>query len=278
LFNVFIDASSLQNLASLETIQEVSNKAAANLALLTQAKVQELAGEKLHSRLEMFRKGLSFKKEEDGVYIIHLDEEQAWINDGYAARSLIPDLLNSPKAKTALDGSKYLCVPFQMTAGKVGATQTTQAGQELVQAMKQQLKQATIPFAKTERDSSGMPLLGRIHKLQLKTPLKKRDPEPGHGNQGMGHGAVGQPMQGPTGRGFLEGAGVYQSLNSRGKVERSVISFRVASSKQIGTGLWDHPGLEPTHIFEDAYEFALRELETNVMPHILKEISERSGQ
>jgi hypothetical protein len=271
LFNVFIDASSLQNLASLETIQEVSNKAAANLALLTQAKVQELAGEKLHSRLEMFRKGLSMKQEDSGVWIIHLEESEAWINDGYPAHSLIPDLLNSPKAKMASDGSKYLVVPFQMTAGKVGATQTTSAQQDLVQAVKQQLKQSKIPFAKIEKDQSGMPLLGRVHKLNLQTPAKTKE------GPGQGWGQIGNARVGATGIPFLQGAGVYQSVNSKGKVERSVMTFRVASSKHEAQGRWQHPGLEPTHIFEDAYEFALRELETNVMPSIMKEIAARAG-
>jgi hypothetical protein len=271
LFNVFIDASSLQNLASLETIQEVSNKAAANLALLTQAKVQELAGERLHSRLEGFRKAVHLDPEGSGVWIISLEKDQEWVNSGYPAHSMIPDLLNSPKAKTAKDGSRYLVVPFQMTAGKVGATQTTPAQQDLVQAMKQQLKQAKIPFAKIEKDSSGLPLLGRIHKLNLRTPAKTKE------GPGQGWGNIGGPRVGATGIPFLQGSGVYQSLNSKGKVERSVMTFRVASSKHEAEGRWQHPGLEPTHIFEDAYEWALRELDQNIMPAILKEIGDSSG-
>ena len=69
MLNVQIDVSALQNLANLEQVQKIADQAAASLALLTQAKVQELAGEKLHSRLEMFRKGLSMKQEDSGIWV-----------------------------------------------------------------------------------------------------------------------------------------------------------------------------------------------------------------
>jgi hypothetical protein len=271
--NVNIDLSGLLNLANLDDLKRIGELAAANLALLTQAKVEELAGQRLHSRLAQFREGLSPPKQDDsGVWVIHLDDEQAWINDGYAAHSMIPDLLNSPKAKMAADGSKYMVIPFSHTAGKSGPTQTTPAQQDLVVAIKKQLNNQKIPWGKVEKDSSGMPILGRVHKLNLQTPNKMREAMSGHGRQGMGWGNVGEKMVGATGIGFLEGAAVHQSLSSKGKVERSVMTFRIASSKHEAQGRWQHPGLEPTHIFEDAYEWALKEIDLTVMPSIMKEI------
>ena len=275
MFNVNIDLSALKDLANLEEVQRIGNQAAANLALLTHAKVEELAAQKLHSRLEMFRKAVSFKQEDSGVFLIHLDASADWINDGYPAHSMIPDLVNSPKAHIANDGHKYMIVPFTMTAGKSGPTQVTPAQNELVESVKKQLKEAKIPWAKIEKDDQGRPKLGQLHKLNLSTVLKNREARPGHGRDSLGYGAVGGPRVGMTGIPFMSGAGIYQSLSSTCKVERSVMTFRVASEKQMSP-LWDHPGLEPTCIFEEAYEWALRELQDNVMPSITKEISELS--
>jgi hypothetical protein len=265
MLNVNIDLSSLEGMADLSELEKIGEKAAANLALLTQAKVQELAGERLHSRLDMFRKGLSLKQEKSGVWLIHLDTELGWVNDGFPAHSLIPDLVNSPKAHMSADGHKYIIVPFQH---KGGPTQNTPAQMDLVNAVKQQMKKDKIPWAKVEKDSSGMPLLGRLHKLKVQTPSKT------HEGPGQGWGAVGAPRVGATGIPFLQGAAVHQSLTEKGKVERSVMTFRVASEKHEAEGRWHHPGLEPTNILEDAYEWALKELETNVMPDIVRQISE----
>jgi hypothetical protein len=270
--HVTIDLDSLRHLADVDAIQKIGDKAAADLALLTQAKVNELAGERLHSRLEMFRKGLSLKQEDSGVWLIHLDEKAAWIEDGMPAHSLLPDLLNSPKAKTAADGSRYMIIPFANTAGKGGATQTTPVQQGLVAAIKKQLKQEGVSWSRTEVDDQGRPKLGRLHQLKMTTPNKPHEPKSGHGRGGMGWGSVGSPMVGATNIPFLENAAVYQTLNSSGKVERSVMTFRVASSKHEAQGRWQHPGIEPAHILNDAYEFALQELEQHLMPDIIRQI------
>jgi hypothetical protein len=265
LLNIQIDLSGLQNLANLEEIKRIGDAAAGQLAILTHAKVQEFAAQKLHSRLEMFRKGLSMKQE-DGIWIIHLENELSWIEDGMPAHSMLPDLLDSPKAKIASDGSKYCIIPFANTAGKTGATQVTAAQQDLVGAIKQQMKQDKIPWAKIDKDDQGRPKLGLLQKINVRTPNKT------HEGPGQGWGAVGGQRVGATGIPFLQGAQVFQNLNSKGKVERGVITFRVASSKHMGSGRWEHPGLEPAHALNDAYEWALNEVQVNIMPNIIKEI------
>ena len=266
LLSVNIDLSGLQNLANLEEIKRIGDAAAGQLAILTHAKVQEIASQKLHSRLEAYRKALSFKQEESGVWLVHLEADADWIEEGVKAHSMVEDLLNSPKAKTALDGSRYMAIPFAITSGKSGPTQTTDYQQELVQAVKQQLKQAKIPFAKIERDASGMPRLGTLHKLNLQTPLK------GSQGPGQGWGQIGSPRVGATGIPFMANASVRQGLNSAGKVERSVMTFRMVSSKHAAEGRWFHPGLEPVNAFQEAYDFALHELEINIYPDIVKQI------
>ena len=268
MLSVNIDLSALKDIANIDEVRNIAEAAAANLALLTQAKVQELASEKLHSRLKMFRDGLSMRQEDSGVWIIHLDEKVAWINDGFEAHSLIPDLLNSPKAKTAADGHKYMIVPFVNSAGRSGPTQTTSYQQDLVGAIKQQLKQAKIPWGKIEKDDQGRPKLGKLHSLNLQTPNKTKE------GPGQGWGGIGSPRVGATDIEFLNGASIYQSKGPGGKVERSVITFRIASEKHLGTGRWEHPGLDATHILEGAYQWALEELDRNVMPDIIRQVGE----
>ena len=277
MLSVTIDLSALQPLADLSQLERIGNEAAASLALLTQAKVEELAGEKLHSRLDMFRKNLSIKQEDSGVWIIHLDAEADWIEEGVKAHSMVSDLLKSPKAKISEKGEKYLVVPFAMTSGKSGPTQTTNVQQQLVQSVKKQLKDAKISFGKIEKDASGMPLLGTLHKLNLSTPSRKDWAQPGHGHGGAGWGPPGYPMIGATGIPFLAGAQVTQSLNSKGKVERSVMTFRVVKEGHEQEGRWYHPGLEPLNAFGQAYDWAMRELETNVYPDIMRKIEQLSS-
>jgi hypothetical protein len=190
---------------------------------------------------------------------------------------MVSDLLKSPKAKVSSTGEKYLVVPFAMTSGKSGPTQTTNVQQQLVQSVKKQLKDAKISFGKIEKDASGMPLLGTLHKLNLSTPSRKDWAQPGHGHGGAGWGPPGYPMIGATGIPFLAGAQVTQSLNSKGKVERSVMTFRVVKEGHEQEGRWYHPGLEPLNAFGQAYDWAMRELEQNVYPDIMRKIEQLSN-
>jgi hypothetical protein len=269
MLNVNIDLKAIENIYNIDVIRKAGNDAAHKLTLLTQAKIEELASERLHSRLQMFREGMSIKQEDEGVYIIHLDEKLTWIEEGLQAHSMIPDFMQSPKCKIAADGHRYLVVPFK---NKVGSsyTNTTPVQMSLVNAIKDKLKKDKIPWSKIEKDDQGRPKIGMLHKVQIKTPEKFRE------GSGMGHGPIGSERQGWTGKPFLEGASLYQNKTSSGKIERGVITFRVASEKQLGSEMWTHPGLHASNILEDAYKWALNELEKNIMPEVIKQIEEAS--
>jgi hypothetical protein len=266
MFNVNIDLTSLQNMFNYEEVQKISDNAARQLALLTQAKITELANEKLKTRRKTFLEGISLKQEDSGVWLIHIDESVHWINDGVEEHSMLPDFLRSDKAKTAADGHKYLVIPFEFQAGKGGPTQNTPYQQDLVNAIKNQLKAAKIPWGKIEKDDKGNPALGRLHSLTMKTPSKTKN------GPGQGWGKLGDSRMGPTDIPFLQGAAVYQTKNEKGKIERSVMTFRVASEEHLGTERWFHPGLDSVRIMEEAYYWALKELETNIMPSVLSQI------
>jgi hypothetical protein len=270
MFNVNIDVSALQNLANYDAVQKIAENAASQLALLTQAKINEFSNERLKTRKEKFLEGISLQQEESGVWLIHIDESVHWINDGVEEHSMLPDFLNSDKTKIAADGHRYMVIPFEFRAGKGGPTQNTPYQQDLVDAIKKQLKEAKVPWAKIEKNDQGEAKLGRLHSLSFNTPVKTKS------GPGMGWGKVGDPRMGATNIPFLQGAAVYQTKNEKGKIDRSVMTFRVASEKHLGTGRWFHPGLESTHIMEDAYAWALKEVDTNIMPSVIKQIERES--
>jgi hypothetical protein len=227
----------------------------------------------------MFVDALSLH-EEDGVWVLELDAEAVWIDDGMPQHSMLDDLLASPKAQTAKDGSRFLVVPFQHS-GK-GPTEQTSTQQALAGALKGAMKQRKIPWAKIEKDDQGRPLLGRLHGFDVShAPLKGSDAV-GHR---QGWGAVGDVMQGPGprqlggiggapggGTPFLQGVSVYQHQGDDGKVKRSVMTFRVASSKHRGEGRWEHPGLPPVHIIDDTYDWAQKTFDEDIAPRIVADI------
>jgi hypothetical protein len=246
---------------------------------MTMAKVTELANERLHSRRKQFIDALSMR-EEDGIWVIELAGEARWIDDGMEPHSMLDALLSSPKAQRSADGSTYVVVPFEHGPGK-GATNTPASQLDLVGTVKSEMKRRKIPWATIERDDQGRPKLGRLHKFSVKGKPSKTGEGPG-----QGWGPVGDTKQGysdrnarmrqhggPGGGGipFLQGVAVYQNAVEGGGVKRSVMTFRIASSKHRGEGRWEHPGLEPVNIFEDAWKWALETMDKEIMPKLAEQ-------
>jgi hypothetical protein len=223
----------------------------------------ELTGERLHSRRQKYLDNLSFK-EEDGAFVVELAEDAIWIEEGMEPHNMLEDLLASPKAKRAKDGSMYLVIPFQHNK----APQNTPASQmDIVGAVKKVLKQNKIPWAKIERFENGQPKLGRLHKIDITDqPIKTKE------GPGQGSGRIGEVRQGNTGIPFLKGISVYQHDNGKGGVTRSVLTFRVASSRQEGK--WDHPGLTPISIFPDTQEWCVDQIEKLILPDLIARFGE----
>ena len=271
---VNVDLSQLADTVSPKKLERLGIKAAHDLALLTQAKLVELGNQRLHTTRELFVSSLTFN-EIDGVYVLSLPDDLSWINDGREPFNMIPGLVNGPKAKTAKDGHRYNVIPFKNTAGETGPTKTAAAQMDIVNSVKSQLKKQGISWAGIEKDDQGRPLLGKIRSIKLQTPNKTKE------GPYQGQGQLGQPRQGsawaePANQPFLGGAAIYQNevTNKKGEkeVKRSVITFRTASEKQLGLGMWDHPGNERTSIFEDAYGWALQELHTNIIPNLMEKL------
>jgi hypothetical protein len=265
---VNVDLGDLMDLKDLDKgVQKIATDAARDLAAMTRAKLIELANEKLHSRRQMFIDGLHMKKSEDeGVYIVSLDAKVRWIDDGLPAHNMLDALLASPKAKRAADGHRYLVVPFQQGPGQ-GKTESTPEKQDLIGEIKKYMKSEGIPFGAIEKDAAGQAKTGKLHAFTLgDKPIKTRD------GPGMGHGQKGDVRQGPTGIPFLQNVNVYQNKNAKGKVKRSILTFRIASDKQRGEEQWNHPGTGPINMFEDAAKWAQDTWEKDIAPGIINKI------
>lgn len=277
MFHINIDITGLAALGKeLEgAMKSAVTEAGRELSAMAHAKAVELANERLNSRRQMFVDALHMK-EEAGVFILSLDARAGWIDDGMPRHNMIEDLLKSPKAKRAEDGSKYMVIPFNHGPGK-GPTNTPASTQDLVSTVKSQMKSRKIPFAKIERDDQGRPKTGLLHRFNI-----DNSPTKSAGGPGQGWGPVGDVKQGPNmrqkvgggpgggGLPFLHGVAVYQHAMKGGGVKRSVMTFRIVSSK-MESPRWDHPGIEPSNIFADTAKWCDEQVD-KMMPQIIDSV------
>lgn len=242
---------------------EAMKKAGDALTKMTEAHIKEQASKKLHSRRQLFIDSLSTQQVGDDTWLVVLNAKAVWIDEGMPAHNMLDDLLRSKKAKRAKDGSTYVVVPFNHGPGK-GPASTTPAQQDLIGTIKSEMKRRGIPFGGIEKDASGADKLGKLHSFDV-TKLPKKVTE----GPGQGHGPVGEVRQGPTGIPFLQGVSVYQKKGADGKTKKSIMTFRVASSKHRGQGRWDHPGLEAMNFMEDAVKWAQEQWDKEIAPQVL---------
>lgn len=267
-----LDMSSVIGLAKTfeEKTRRAMSEAARDLATQAHAHIIEQVQSKLHSTREKYIEALRIESVDNDTWVISLDKSAMFIEEGMKPNTnMLEFLLKSPKAKTAKDGSRYLVVPFEH---KKGPTQSTPAQKTLTDTIKSEMKKRKIPYGSIENDANGKPKLGLLHSFDImKTPVKS-----GAG-PGQGHGPIGQVRQGPTGIPFLQGVRVYQSKvkdkSGNEHVKKSIMTFRVASSKHKGTGRWIHPGIQAKKFFDEAAKWALDEFENRIRDKILISIS-----
>jgi hypothetical protein len=264
-----IDLSALLDLQKeLEPkVQSALQEAAQSLALQSHAHILEQAQSKLHSSRDKYVSALDFKQVSKDTWIISLDSSAMWIEEGKPEGSMLDDLLASPKAKTAKDGSKYIVVPFQHSKGP---SRQTPAQNDLTATIKQEMRNRKIPYGKLETDENGKPKMGKLHTFDIWAPMKTAQ------GPGQGHGPMGAPRQGPTGIPFLNRVNVYQReiKNAAGKssVRKDIMTFRVASSKHAAEGRWHHPGIRERLLFEETEKWALDEWEQKIVPDLLRKL------
>jgi len=267
-----LDVSSLISVAGglKSAMEKAVKEQVALLVAQTRGHITEEVNKRLHTRRAMYIENLSHFQDGD-VWVISLAAKAVWIEEGMPEHSMLDDLLKSKNVKRAKDGSAYTVVPFELNKGP---TQLTPAQQTLTDTLKSVMKQKGIPYGKLEMDAGGSAKTGLLHKFDIMdAPMKTQGP---WGGSSLGHGAVGEVQQGPTGIPFLQGVNVYQRqvTDAAGQkhVKKSIVTFRVASSKHRGQGRWEHPGLEPCNFFEEAREWANEQWDKEICPAILDSI------
>ena len=328
-----LDLGDLQQAAEqIKGFDDVLKTRAQALAGQAHLHIVEQVQTKLHSRRQMYLEALVRPQEiEPGVFVITLDADAVWIENGMPQHSMVDDLLRRGKngkaksgPKTAADGSTFRVIPFEHNKGP---TKQTTAEQTLTATIKKELKDLGINYAKKEQNPDGTYKQGLLHSFDskkgtdIRTPNRPdfAQPTPNMaGNRplpndpsliirngraivankganaappndhGFGRGAIGQPMQGPTGTPLLSGMRIYQNpvyetgpdgkqrpkLNKAGiaEVNRSIVTFRVVSSKQKGKA-WIYPGIEGQRFFDDAFSWVKLEWEQKLLPELLKQFN-----
>jgi len=249
--DINVDQIAAEMEGEVENSRRLIAMSVGRLAAATNQHVVKLAEKKLHSRLAAYKKALSFKEVGENTWVIELDEKALWIEDGKEAGSMLDDLLKSPKAKVSKDGHKYIVVPFEHS--KAPQHQTAEA-QSITDMLRKDLKKQGVNFKKLDRNPDGSVREGLVHSGNHGGPKK-----PHWTNRALDNVRIYQKgMKNPDGSPSLDGKGMQ-------KGSRTALTFRIASEKHRGTK-WEQPALEGVKIFDEAFEWALQQWETEILP------------
>lgn len=211
---------------------EIEARAKAAMSLLQQqvyGKIVEKAQAELRSRRTIYLENLGMINQTDTIWVVYLKKPAGWIENGMPPHNMIPALTSGPKARVAKDGSRYNIIPFKHNKPPQAVSRAQLQIQEIV---KSELKRLGLDKPVMIGDR---PALGRV--ATLKTELT---------GPGMPYTKRGTPI--------LANLTIYQRLvktaSGKERIQRDIMTFRVASTKQIGKGVWDHPGLEGAKLFE----------------------------
>jgi hypothetical protein len=225
-------------------IKEDLMKGVQRLAAATKAHVVEQAEQELTSATFLkFEKNVGLDDVAPGIWVVSIDEEALWIEEGIEPNfDMKPGLLKNAK-KTSKDGYKYQVIPFDQGKSKTSAT-----GYEfnLRERVRTALKKEKIPFKKIENDPNGNPRLGLLHRINIRSEI------PGKGNTPV-----------------LQGVSVYQTLTQTGNVRRDIMTFRTVSGGPASAGKWFHPGYDAKKFLDRAQAWAENEWEQTILPMIM---------
>lgn len=215
------------------------------LASMTHGIVLQQTNELSPPLQKPYRDALSFQRLEEGLWVVELQKEAVWIEDGVKPHSMYDTLLKSPKAKIGKKG-KYLAVPFKHSKNP---SEMSPKALELASQIKDELKKRNISATKLDLTADGSPRLGRISSFDIESArpsAKAKYPA-------------------------LKGVTIYQTRNKEtGKVQRDIMTFRVISESTKGDGRWQNPGRQPADFFDLAYREAERMWENEILPNLYK--------
>jgi hypothetical protein len=223
---------------------EVRNVVGA-LAGSAHAKVLDIANDKLRSLSKKYKDAVDFNPIDKDTWIITINKEALFIEDGNQPWSMYDSISKSPKAKTSKDGYKYLTIPFEHS--KAPSEQSDNA-KALTGEIKKYLSAMQIPYKKIQYNPDGSPKLGLLHKFDILSPT---------GREKEGHKSP-----------ILAGLSVYQRKDEKGKVKKDIMTFRVVSEKNKGDGRWEYPERQGVKILDEVYEWIGHTWESEILPRL----------
>lgn len=280
-FHFKIDAQEVASRLGVETdhARELLKQEMKSLAVRTHAFIVEKARRELKGFFYEYYLGrrsssgnlgenLKLHHISDTLHVIELDQKAAWIEDGRPATFIGDWVLNSPKAKTAKDGSRYISIP--MTISKLAGPGKKPSIPALDTLARAALKNSRprIPLKKIQYGADGKAVQGKIRSLDIHEPNKSQV-------AGFHSRPRSQEMAAMTGlpahEGIFYGKGAHLRQKTVGKtgkgkekVAREIGTFRTLSSKHKAEGRWMYPEVKAFRGFDAAYEWAQKQLDVAI--------------
>lgn len=217
-----------------DQIQAQAKQQVQALAAVAHSLILEKAQTKLKSTRQIYTDALDLKKIESTpdqeIWAVTLDKSAKFLEDGQPWHQMLPYLINGPKHKISKDGKKYTVIPFKQnkSPGQMSAAQN-----KLANYVKRELKSRGLDKTIMK---DGQPIIGRAASLDLignKAPTSKKGNKP-----------------------LLAGLTIYQrevkTKSGKTNIKRDVMTFRVASETQLGSGDWEAPARPALNFFEEA--------------------------
>lgn len=246
--------------------EDVKKKAKAEVQTLAgqaHGMILEKAKSRLKSTAKIYTDNLDLQKiqsdETNEIWSVVLYEPAKWIEEGMPKHNMIDKLLGSNAmvkkgkntgknwVKKGKNG-RYAAVPFEHSKP---SSQMSLAQNKIADYVKKELKARGLDKTITK---DGKPVLGKAATVDLVNR--------------------GSPQHPKTWKPLLSGLTIYQRevkmKNGNTKIMRDVLTFRMVSDSQKGTGAWDHPGRPAANLFGET-EKELDILWENLISKIVSE-------
>lgn len=226
------------------------------LSLQAHAKIVEQAQEKLKSTRQTYLDNLSVEKlyssDDQEIWAVTLKKDAGWIEDGYAANTLIDRVIKGGKpAKVSKDGNEYKVIPFSHGGDNKKPSDMSAANIRLRNYVRGELKRQGLD--QPIKNPDGSPKIGRAASVKITDPNQPR-------------GRFNKPL--------LNGLTIYQkeiknATTGSSKVKQSVMTFRVISEKQKGSGDFENKEWKGLKAY-DTVEKEIDELWNNLIQDLTK--------
>jgi hypothetical protein len=265
-FDIDVETLSKQLGGLKKDVEKDVTRSAEDLANITHARILELADEELTSLREMYKSHVKTDNSMARIWVITLEEPAMWIEEGRKS-GFMEELLNGKSSHVGKNG-KYAIIPFQHNKNP---TNQSPKAYDLAQEIKYALKKKGVSWKKLETNADGSPRVGLLHKFNVETARPVDAQKDIHKNPLTKGVAVYQNVYDSDGN-LVRNADKGRDLLAKGQgtVKKDVMTFRVISEKHKNEGLWVHPGRQGNKIFDKAFDWAIKQWETQILPAIFE--------